>query len=82
MTYTPPSGWVEPKQTADRASETKLGVFHSRQDCTGIRRPELLRRTEKPYTAARCRECAALDLAWTRPVDPSHPPGPDPSAHP
>jgi ATP-dependent exoDNAse (exonuclease V) alpha subunit len=50
--------------TVDRAlllgssSLYQLGVFHLRQDCPRIRRPDRLRATDKPYTAYRCKGCA------------------------
>jgi hypothetical protein len=60
VTYQPPSGWVEPRGVAieDEESELIYGIFHSRQDCQRVRRPELLRLIDKPYSAARCSLCA------------------------
>jgi hypothetical protein len=55
MSYTPPSGWVEPIGD-DSGSATQR--FHSRRDCPRIRYPEQLREVDRPYSAARCPGCA------------------------
>lgn len=57
MSYTPPPGWVEPVESADHLGSNALGLFHERRDCNRVRRPELLRPTDKPYSAARCPGC-------------------------
>lgn len=61
MTYLPPAGWVEPRTVTDTTSNTRLltyGFFHTRTDCRHVRRADLLREVDKPYSAARCLTCA------------------------
>ncbi len=61
MTYLPPIGWVEPRSTTDTTSNQHTmpyGFFHTRPDCQHVRRTELLRPVDRPYTAARCPACA------------------------
>ncbi|MEO7979820.1 MAG: hypothetical protein ABI807_02785 [Sporichthyaceae bacterium] len=56
MTYTPPSGWVEPYSAED--SPQASSRFHTREDCPRIRNPDQLRPVDRPYSAARCAGCA------------------------
>jgi hypothetical protein len=56
MPYTAPSGWVETREAAeDVAVRSK---FHRRHDCPAISEPHLLREVDRPYSAARCKQCA------------------------
>jgi hypothetical protein len=57
VTYEPPPGWVESLET--ETGENEYGLFHLREDCERIRQPERLRKTDKPYSAARCRFCSS-----------------------
>jgi hypothetical protein len=52
---------VDRDETGSGEFEVELGLFHRRQDCPKILRPERLRRTDRPYSAVRCRRCAAED---------------------
>jgi hypothetical protein len=61
MTYLPPTGWVEPRTATDTSTNQHkilYGFFHSRADCRHVRRADLLREVDKPYSAARCPACA------------------------
>ncbi|MGH8970022.1 MAG: hypothetical protein ACRDV1_08760 [Actinomycetes bacterium] len=57
MPYTAPSGWLEPRPTGEGQ---RLGsIFHRERDCDRVRDAELLTETDRPYSAVRCRVCAA-----------------------
>ncbi len=57
MVYAPPAGFVEP-QRADLDGPGLARRFHRRADCPRVRHPDQLLPVDRPYTAARCRECA------------------------
>jgi hypothetical protein len=62
VTYSPPSGWVE--SLSEVGEDVALRFrFHASADCARIRRPDTLRKVDKPYSAPRCPECSP-DVGW------------------
>jgi hypothetical protein len=84
MTYLPPTGWVEPRNASNDAGnqhEIQYGFFHTHADCQHVRRTDLLRRVDKPYSAARCPACAG-PTTESPVVSIPNPPRPTPSENP
>jgi hypothetical protein len=42
-------------------ADRHLAVFHTSKTCARIKDPMALRRVDKPYSAARCNVCAAIE---------------------
>jgi hypothetical protein len=53
MVYASPSGWIEQLETSPRIRSR----FHHSQDCARIRRPETLRKVQRPMGSPRCPGC-------------------------
>jgi hypothetical protein len=53
MVYAPPSGWIEQLEATPKIRSR----FHHNQDCPRIRRPETLRKVERPMASPRCPAC-------------------------
>ncbi len=56
--YKPPPGWIEPVDSPELEADSRLGIFHITDQCPQIKRLELLRVADKPYTARPCGACA------------------------
>lgn len=58
MAYTPPSGWIEALDAKNVEADPQLGIFHITDHCPRIKRPDLLRGSDRPYSSRPCAGCA------------------------
>jgi hypothetical protein len=58
MPYSAPTGWLETIRTASQFRSFQL-VFHRLAECDAIKNSATLTATARPYSAKRCRACAA-----------------------
>lgn len=56
MSYTPPSGWIDPGTAQE--DKPRRAFFHVRDDCVRVPAGAVLRRSWKPFSANRCTACA------------------------